>query len=226
MKDINEIDFFGKSSRSTVERRQKLKERDQKAKQGEIYSKKEFDYHYFDNPQNPTGYGGYSYDGRFKNVAKNMITHYQLSTGSKVFELGCAKGFLLVEFLNQGCQIYGQDVSSYAIENCIDACRGRIINQKAPNIPWKSSFFDLVIVKDTLPLMSLDTIEETIKELIRVSKGHLFFDIECGRTDSEKKLLKEWDEAQHICEDPIWWKNLLNQCGYKGDCNFKVLIED
>ena len=41
------------------------------------------------------GYGGYYYDGRWKNIAKKIIKKYKLKNSSKVIDLGCGKGFLI-----------------------------------------------------------------------------------------------------------------------------------
>lgn len=220
------IDFFGKSSRSASERRALLEKREQQIFQGKKISKTFLDFDYFDNPNNPTGYGGYYYDERFAVSAQRMFAHYSLKTGSKVFELGAAKGFLLAEFQKLSCEVYGQDLSRYAIENCHEGIKGRILFQKAPPLPWRDNYFDLVLIKDTLPHLSLDSIDESIRELIRVSKGNLFFDIECGRTLYEKKALKKWDETHLICESPQWWMLKLKENGYPGDVHFKVLVPE
>ena len=45
---------------------------------------------YFDGPRE-YGYGGYKYDGRWINVAKDIIKHFNLSKGQKVLDVGCAK---------------------------------------------------------------------------------------------------------------------------------------
>ena len=60
---------------------------------------KEFGREYFDGDRN-YGYGGYRYDGRWVPVAKKIISKYNLSNGSKVLDIGCAKGFLLQDLKN------------------------------------------------------------------------------------------------------------------------------
>ena len=41
------------------------------------------------------GYGGYRYDGRWKNFLPKIIKKYKLSSKSRVLDLGCKKGFFL-----------------------------------------------------------------------------------------------------------------------------------
>ena len=56
---------------------------------------------YFDNKNLSFGYGGYKYDGRFKNNVKNIIRFFKLSKKLRIAEFGCEKGFVLVEFLKK-----------------------------------------------------------------------------------------------------------------------------
>ena len=74
-----------------------------------------FDFDYFDGSRE-SGYGGYTYDGRWVAVAEKLIDRYQLTGASKFLDVGCAKGFLLHD-LYIGCtgiELAGVDVSEYA----------------------------------------------------------------------------------------------------------------
>jgi len=64
-------------------------------------------------------YGGYYYDGRWKNIAKKIIKYYKLTNASKVLDIGCGKGFLVYELkkLLPDAKILGVDISKYAIKN-------------------------------------------------------------------------------------------------------------
>ena len=223
---LNVLDFFGASSRSPIERLALLERRKRLREAGSDYSKAHLDYDYFDNPDNPTGYRGYHYDGRFAAAAQRMTEHYGLHPGSPVFELGPAKGFVLAEFAKLGCRVFGQDISSYAVSHCHELVIGRILLEAAPSFPWRDGAFDLVIVKDMLPHLERSVLAATITELIRMSRGRLFFDIECGRTEFEQQAMKDWDETHLICESPDWWQDELVKRGYRGDVHFKSLITD
>ena len=44
------------------------------------------------------GYGGFSYNPRYwTEVVKDFVSHYKLKPGSKVLDVGCAKGFMLFD---------------------------------------------------------------------------------------------------------------------------------
>jgi len=82
---------------------------------------KKFGKNYWDGDRK-YGYGGYTYDGRWKSVAGDMIKHYQLKEGQSVLDVGCGKGFLLYEIseLVSGLNVSGIDISSYALENAFN----------------------------------------------------------------------------------------------------------
>ena len=61
------------------------------------------------------GYGGYQYDGRWINVAKD-ITSILILAKVKVLG-GCEKGFLVKDLVDLGIDASGVDISDYAIEN-------------------------------------------------------------------------------------------------------------
>ena len=67
-----------------------------------------------------TGYGGYKYDGRWKKVASQLINTYKLMPGMNILDIGCGKGFLMHDLkeLCPGMNVFGLDISDYAIQNC------------------------------------------------------------------------------------------------------------
>ena len=77
-----------------------------------------FGVNYFDGTRDQ-GYGGYRYDGRWKPIAEDAVRRYGLKRGSRVLDVGCGKGFFLVDLLKvcPGVEVVGVDVSSYAIAN-------------------------------------------------------------------------------------------------------------
>src|SRR5437016_431140 len=73
---------------------------------------KEFGEVYFDGPRE-YGYGGYRYDGRWIPIAEDIVKHFNLKSGDRVLDVGCAKGFLVRDLLDvcPGLEAFGLDVS-------------------------------------------------------------------------------------------------------------------
>src|SRR5207248_2996866 len=66
------------------------------------------------------GYGGFNYHPRFwQPVIPTFQKHFGLNAESSILDIGCAKGFMLYDFVQiiPEIQVKGIDISSYAIEN-------------------------------------------------------------------------------------------------------------
>ena len=83
-----------------------------------IRSAKQFGREFFDG-ERKFGYGGYRYDGRWKDIIRSMKKFWDLPDDVSILDVGCGKGFMLHDFkeLFPGCTIAGIDISEYAIEN-------------------------------------------------------------------------------------------------------------
>ena len=137
---------------------------------------------FFDNLSIGYGYGGYAYDGRHRGPAERMADHYGLIAGQRVLDVGCAKGFLMVEFAGLGLRVAGLDVSRYAAQTAHIDVRNRIVTgDMNQELPWNDRSFDLVICKEVLPYLPPSKQAWALRELTRVAKKPeaVFVEIQC-----------------------------------------------
>ena len=218
------IDFFPASVRGGIERRKLIEKAESTRGFTDDYSV--FGRDYFDNPDLGVGYGNYAYDGRFADVAKTMIEHYGLQRGDRVLEVGCAKGFVLVEFQKLGMEVEGLDASAYAVEHAHPDLQGHVRVGDVCALPFPDDSFDLVLSKEMLPHVPEDQVRKAVQECMRVSKGPIFLEIQCGRTEKELEYMKRWDGTHKTMRTPEWWNALFAEIGYEGDVHYKVLIPE
>ncbi len=209
MKKINLLNTIKKASRN-------IKERSFKKSKKIISISRKYDFDYFDGDRK-YGYGGYKYDGRWIAVAKRIKKIYKLKKGAKILDIGCAKGFLLKDMLDIGLDPYGLEISRYAIKNCHKDVIGRIHLGSAESLPFSDNSFDFVLSLNTLHNLDKFKCETALKEIMRVSKGKSFIQVDSYRNLKEKKLFLDWVLTAKYHDYPKNWLKLFKKSAYKGD---------
>ncbi len=219
---MNEIDFMSSLHKST--KRDYLKRVNDpvfpKFKAAELAKK--FDFDYWDGDRRIC-YGGYKYiEGRWEKVARKMFDLYNLPEDAKILDIGCGKGYLLFDFLKilPDAEVYGIDISDYAIENSKEEIKGRLSVGNATELPYEDNYFDLVISINTLHCLEAPNLFNSLKEVERVGKEHKYICVESYRTEVEKANLLYWQvscEAFNTPSEWLWWFDLT---GYSGDYSF------
>jgi len=191
-----------------------------KAKAAELA--KQFNYDYWDGDRRIC-YGGYRYlEGRWEKVARAIANHYPLPAKPKILDIGCGKGFLLYDFLKvlPDAEIYGIDISEYAIANCKPEIRNQLQIGNAIDLPWEDNSFDLVISITTLHNLHAYDLDLALREMERVGKQHKYLCVESYRNEQEKANLLYWQVTCEAFNTPEEWQWWFKQTGYTGDHSF------
>ena len=165
-------------------------------------------------------YGGYRYiPGRWAPVAEAMIKHYGLKPGDKILDIGCGKGFQMFELTQvmPGLEVYGLDISTYAIENAKEEIKSRITHGTAAKLPYEDNSFDFVFTINTLHNLHNYDLDAALREIERVGKKNKYICVESYRNEIEKANLLYWQltcEAFCTPEEWQWW---FKTTGYTGD---------
>ena len=191
-----------------------------KAKAAELAKNWAFDYWDGDRRIN---YGGYRYmEGRWEKVAKLMAETYGLKAGDKVLDVGCGKGFLMFDFTKvvPGIDIYGLDISEYAIANGKEEVQSRMQVGNATKLPFEDNSFDFVYSLNTLHNLHTYDLDLALREIERVGKKNKYICVESYRNEVEKANLLYWQVTCEAFCTPQEWEWWFNQTGYTGDHSF------
>jgi len=182
---------------------------------------KKWGFDYWDGDRR-INYGGYKYiPGRWTSLAKKIIKRYNLKNHSNILDIGCGKGFLMYELkkINPTFNVYGVEISKYAIRNSKVEIKKDILHGNATSLPFKDNFFDLAFSINTFHCLHNYELEKALKEITRVSKKQLIC-VESYRNEIEKMNLLYWQVTCECFLTPLAWKWFFKKTKYKGNYTF------
>lgn len=210
-----EIDLLAKYPKVTRDLSARLEAKSEEARA----IGRRFDYDYFDGDRNH-GYGGFTYQSRFwKPVVPDIVSHFNLTSESKVLDVGCAKGFFLhdIQELLPGININGIDISSYAIQNAIETVKGKVMVGDARNLEFADDSFDFVMSINTIHNLNREDCAQSLREIQRVSGGRAFITVDAYHDEREKERMEAWNLTALTMMSVEEWKAFFAEVGYDGD---------
>tara|TARA_B100002019_G_scaffold284220_1_gene291605 strand:- start:93 stop:761 length:669 start_codon:yes stop_codon:yes gene_type:complete len=218
---MNEIDFISSLHKKTKrDYLGRVNDKEfPKPKAAKLAKKWSFDYWDGDRRIN---YGGYKYiNDRWTPVVKALISHYKLPLNAKILDVGCGKGFFLYDFLRTSPEsdLYGIDISEYAVKNAKPEIQEKITLGNATKLPWPDNFFDLVISINTLHNLYAFELEKALLEIQRVALNK-YICVESYRNEEEKANLLYWQVTCESFYTPEEWKWWFKKNNYNGDYSF------
>ena len=166
------------------------------------------------------GYGGFSYSPKYwEPVIPTFKEHFNLDNKSSILDVGCAKGFMLYDFMRliPGIKIHGIDVSQYAIENVKQEIKNHCTVANATSLPFEDNSFDVVISINTIHNLDIEDCAKAIKEIERVSRKGSFITVDAFRNDEEEKRMFAWNLTAKTIMSVDEWNDFFNKNGYTGD---------
>jgi protein-L-isoaspartate(D-aspartate) O-methyltransferase len=179
---------------------------------------KQFGFDYFDGDRK-YGYGGFKYDGRWLPVAQAMVKRYGLPDDARILDIGCAKGFLVHDFMKvlSGADVVGLDISEYAIAHAMPEVKGRVSVGDAVSLPYPDKSFDLVVSINTLHNLRIYDLDKALREIERVGKRYKYIVMDSYRDEREKVNLLYWQLTCECIFTPQEWEWIFENAGYTGD---------
>lgn len=187
----------------------------------------QFGKEYFDGTREQ-GYGGYRYDGRWVPIAEDIVKHFGLKSGDRVLDIGCGKGFLVKDLMEvcPGLEVFGLDISEYAVMNCEPEVIGRIHVGNAARLPFPENSFQAVLSINTIHNLDRANCVLAVQEMERVAPGHGYIQVDAYRNMAEEQMFLDWVLTARTYGTPEFWVDLLREAGYTGDYYWTILETD
>lgn len=184
----------------------------------------QFGKEYFDGTREQ-GYGGFKYDGRWVPIAEDIVKHYQLKAGDRVLDIGCAKGFLVKDLMKvcPGLEVFGIDISNYAIMHCEPEVIGRLHVGDARRLPFPDNSFKVALSINTIHNFDRTECIGAIKEMQRVTTDGGYIQVDSYKSEVDRQLFLDWVLTAKTHGTPQFWEELFREANYQGDYYWTVL---
>jgi cyclopropane fatty-acyl-phospholipid synthase-like methyltransferase len=185
---------------------------------------REYGRDYFDGVRD-TGYGGYRYDGRWVAIAEDIVAHWDLKPGDRVLDVGCAKGFLVKDLMKvcPGLEVFGLDISEYALINCEPEVVGRLHLGDCVHMPFPDRSFSAVMAINVVHNLERHECIRALKEIERLAPGRGYVQNDSYRTPEEREVFLSWVLTAKTHYDPAGWRELYAEAGYSGDYYWTII---
>jgi cyclopropane fatty-acyl-phospholipid synthase-like methyltransferase len=183
-----------------------------------------FDKEYFDGTREQ-GYGGFKYDGRWIPIAEDIVRHYDLKAGDRVLDIGCAKGFLVKDLMKvcPGLEVFGIDVSTYAVINCEPEVIGRLHIGDARKLPFPDKSFKAALAINVIHNLTNEECLSAINEITRVTTSGSYIQVDAYKSEEERQLFLDWVLTAKTHGTPEFWQEMFKNAEYSGDYYWTVL---
>lgn len=215
--EVNLLDRLPKSKRN-------VKERGAAKTPEAIAISREYGFDYFDGSRD-YGYGGYRYDGRWLPVAEDIVSHFNLRSGQRLLDVGCAKGFLVKDLMTvcPGLEVFGLDISRYSILHCEPEVIGRLHLGSADYLPFPDNSFDAVLAINSIHNLERSGVKLALQEIQRLAPGKGYVQVDSYRTPDQKEVFESWVLTAKFHDYPSGWIELFNEAGYSGDYCWTII---
>lgn len=179
------------------------------------------DREYYDGDR-ANGYGGFRYDGRWKQVMPGIIDRYQLTADSAVLDIGCKKGFFLhdLKATLPGIHVKGVENHPYPIEDAMASVKDDLILAPYQKLPFNDHEFDFVMAFACIYMLNLGDVMGALREIQRVGKGKSYVTVGAYCTQEERDLFLEWTVLGTTVLRMDEWLEVFRECGFTGDYFF------
>jgi ubiquinone/menaquinone biosynthesis C-methylase UbiE len=144
--------------------------------------------------------------GKERKFRESIVDLAGVRPGETVLDVGCGRGYFMKEFLEMGKDVYGIDISDYAVSHPMPGCEGRIIKGDILDIPFKDNFFEWTICYSVMEHIPEGDIPKALKEIARVAPlSVMCIAILYSDDPGLAEFYKHEDETHITLKNLRWW---------------------
>lgn len=127
-------------------------------------------------------------------MVQAMVCYLGIGQQEDILDFGCARGYTVRAFCEQGYNAWGYDVSEWALTNADETIKDRLIVNDSVLI---EKTFDWVISKDVLE--HVPQVADTINDLLQIARTGVFVVVPLSAADGEKYVVRSYEkDVTHI----------------------------
>ena len=145
-----------------------------------------------------------------------MVKYLGIATSDTILDFGCARGYTVRAFREMGYDVYGYDVSRWALENADETVKDYLTNSltDAP--------FDWIIAKDVLE--HVPQVADTIAGLMKIAKVGIFAVVPLSMVDGQPYVVSDYEKdvthVHRLCLSS--WAKMFMRPGWEVTGSYRV----
>jgi len=156
----------------------------------------------------------HDYDEKWYIDQAYWVSNLTYGLSGKVLDIGCGRGYFTKAFLDMKKDIYGIDISDYAVSHPMPGCEGRIMKGDILDIPFKDDFFQWTFVWALMEHIPSDKIAQALREVARVAPLSLMcIAIIYSDVPGQREFYQNEDSTHITIENMAWWKQRFDEAG-------------
>jgi ubiquinone/menaquinone biosynthesis C-methylase UbiE len=125
-----------------------------------------------------------------------------------------------------GLEVFGIDISEYAVMNCELEVVGRLHVGDARQLPFPCGSFDAALAINTVHNLDRAGCVEALKEVERIAPGRAYVQVDAYRSPAERQIFEDWMLTARTYGMPKDWVEILREARYTGDYYWTILEID
>jgi ubiquinone/menaquinone biosynthesis C-methylase UbiE len=122
-----------------------------------------------------------------------------------------------------GIEVFGLDISEYALMSCEPEVVGRLHLGDCVRLPFPDRSFSAVIAINVVHNLERPEAIRAVREIERLAPGRGYIQVDSYRTPEEQEIFLSWVLTAKTHYAPEGWQELFAEASYTGDYYWTII---